>query len=58
MEAYQIQERDGEYVLLAHGQPQLSFRTLEQAQAVVNQIGELDELRWWQIPWSRIFSPI
>jgi len=50
MEAYEIVEIDGDYLVLAFGRPQLSFPTLEQAHSAVRQVQALDNLPQWPIP--------
>ncbi len=58
MDAYEIVEVDGEYVVLALGQPQLSFRTLELADSAVRQVKALHELPRWQAPRPAIIAPL
>lgn len=58
MEAYEIIEIDGVYLVLALGRPQLSFPSLEQANSAVRQVQALDDLPRWQLPLSEDLAPL
>jgi len=47
MDAYEIAEIDGGYAVLAHGRPQILFKSRQEAEAALKQILDLGEFVSW-----------
>ena len=54
MDAYEICKTEGGYVVMALGQPQLLFLTLQQAEEALQHIRALDDLPSLQIDYLPI----